>query len=398
MKNKGRGKERYVWLRFWLLDSPAWKSLPVGARALYVEIARRYNGSNNGRIPYSVREAVQALGVSKGQAKYLFDMLLDRGFIICTRRGAFSLKTVKDASEWLLTEYASDHPPAYATKEFMHWNGDFESVSQFRGRKGERCRKMTDADKERTSRFENRTRFTAVNHTVHSREPHGSQPKTVKPKKRQNGSQPKTVNAQNSPLTVHSREHLQLPGRGREPGVLLSFPELAAKKPWSTPTVEEVPWDTLPTEMRMLVLGLPDAGLPPQAGAVPDVPDQAEPLRPPADHYAPGGLMDYVNGVTEEQLLNLDEAKEAKQEPDQPVSAPVISTPDPANDRGERGLSSRRVQEHARWYSDAAYWSYSPNALAAGALDAELRAILRKEVSLEHVEIEFERVMKAVPR
>ena len=29
-------------------------------------------------------------------------------------------------------------------------------------------------------------------------------------------------------------------------------------------------------------------------------------------------------------------------------------------------------------------------------LDAELRAILCKEVSLEHVEIEFERVMKVV--
>ena len=177
MKNKGRGKsERYVGLRFWLLNSAAWNSLPGDARALYIQIAQRYNSSNNGRIPYSVREAMQALGVSKGQAKYLFDMLLDRGFIICTRRGAFSLKTVKDASEWLLTEYASDHPPAYATKEFMHWNGDFESVSQFRGRKGERCPKMTDADKERTSRFENRTRFTVVNHTVHSREPHGSQP------------------------------------------------------------------------------------------------------------------------------------------------------------------------------------------------------------------------------
>ena len=36
------------------------------------------------------------------------------------------------------------------------------------------------------------------------------------------------------------------------------------------------------------------------------------------------------------------------------------------------------------------------NALAAGVLDAELRAILRKEVALEHVEIEFERVMKVV--
>jgi hypothetical protein len=63
---------------------------------------------------------------------------------------------------------------------------------------------------------------------------------------------------------------------------------------------------------------------------------------------------------------------------------------------GERGLSSRRIQEHADWYSDQAYWHYSKNALDAGALDAELRAILRKEVLPEHVEIEFERVMKVV--
>ncbi len=63
---------------------------------------------------------------------------------------------------------------------------------------------------------------------------------------------------------------------------------------------------------------------------------------------------------------------------------------------GERGLSSRRIQEHADWYSDQAYWHYSKNALDAGALDAELRAILRKEVFPELVEIEFERVMKMV--
>jgi len=62
----------------------------------------------------------------------------------------------------------------------------------------------------------------------------------------------------------------------------------------------------------------------------------------------------------------------------------------------ERGLSSHQIQEHADWYSDQAYWHYSKNALDAGALDAELRAILRKEVLSEHVEIEFERVMKVV--
>jgi putative DNA primase/helicase len=63
---------------------------------------------------------------------------------------------------------------------------------------------------------------------------------------------------------------------------------------------------------------------------------------------------------------------------------------------GESGLSSRRIQEHADWYSDQAYWHYSKNALDAGVLDAELRAILRKEVFPEHVELEFERVMKMV--
>jgi hypothetical protein len=71
-------------------------------------------------------------------------------------------------------------------------------------------------------------------------------------------------------------------------------------------------------------------------------------------------------------------------QPEPPVTA--------STNGGEQSLSSRRVQELADWYSDQAYWHYSPNALAADALDAALRAILRKEVSLEHVEIELARV------
>jgi Protein of unknown function (DUF3631) len=61
----------------------------------------------------------------------------------------------------------------------------------------------------------------------------------------------------------------------------------------------------------------------------------------------------------------------------------------------EPGLSSRRVQDLAEWYSHQAYWHYSKNALDAGALDADLRAILRKEVSPWHVEIEAERIVTA---
>jgi hypothetical protein len=67
-----------------------------------------------------------------------------------------------------------------------------------------------------------------------------------------------------------------------------------------------------------------------------------------------------------------------------------------SDDGDEPGLSRSRIQEHADWYSDQAYWHYSKNALDAGALDAELRAILRKEVFPEFVEIEFERVMEIV--
>ena len=63
----------------------------------------------------------------------------------------------------------------------------------------------------------------------------------------------------------------------------------------------------------------------------------------------------------------------------------------------EPGLSHRRLQELADWYKDETNRRYNANTLDTAELDAELRAILREEVDLpEHVEIEFERVMKIV--
>ena len=122
MSKRARGKfERFVALRYWLLKSPAWRSLPANARAIYVEIAACYNGSNNGGISYSVRQAAEALHISKPTACRMLRLLQDRGFIQCTKRGAFSRKTVREASEWCLTEYHSNYPVAHATKDFMHW-------------------------------------------------------------------------------------------------------------------------------------------------------------------------------------------------------------------------------------------------------------------------------------
>jgi hypothetical protein len=94
------------------------------------------------------------------------------------------------------------------------------------------------------------------------------------------------------------------------------------KEPWSPPTVEEIPWDALSTEVRVLVLGLPDAvAVGVAIPATADVPHQAEP-RSAVNHYAPGGLMDYVGGVIEGQLHQLDEVWKAKREAEQHASAP----------------------------------------------------------------------------
>lgn len=62
------------------------------------------------------------------------------------------------------------------------------------------------------------------------------------------------------------------------------------KQPWSTPTVEEIPWDALPTELRTLVIAAAapldaayQATTEKQPDAVADVFDQAEKAPPAAD-------------------------------------------------------------------------------------------------------------------
>jgi hypothetical protein len=189
---KHRGPtERYVSLRYWLIRSAAWKSLPGMARALYLELAERYNGCNNGRISYSVREGAEALHISKSTSKQLLDLLKDRGFLVCTKRGAFSLKATRDASEWRLTEHPNDTPPGHATKEFMRWQ-------------------PREADSNQEPKF--KTRFAHGTRTVRQGYPYGSATSTVGPEKTSDGSATVPVEAENPSPTVRSEVHIQLPG------------------------------------------------------------------------------------------------------------------------------------------------------------------------------------------
>jgi hypothetical protein len=105
-----------------MMSTAAWKSLDATARAIYIHMAMRYAGpgSNNGRIPYSVREGAAELRIGKSTVARALEALIDRGFIVPVKRGAFSLKA-RHATEWRLTEFPSDIDNGLATKEFARW-------------------------------------------------------------------------------------------------------------------------------------------------------------------------------------------------------------------------------------------------------------------------------------
>jgi hypothetical protein len=119
-KKQVRREDRHVRLYHWLMRSPAWKGLPPVARALYAELAKHYNGSNNGKIGYSVRQAAEDLRISKDTAGQYFRVLQARGFIDPVRRGAFSRK-MRHATEWRMTEFTCDASGMAPTKDFMRW-------------------------------------------------------------------------------------------------------------------------------------------------------------------------------------------------------------------------------------------------------------------------------------
>jgi hypothetical protein len=114
---------RHVRLYHYLMQTEAWQSLRALERSIYIEIAARYagDGSNNGRIGYSIREAASTFKVGKSSAARALEMLQDRGFIVARKKGAFSLKS-RHSTEWRLTEFGCDMTGALPTKEFARWS------------------------------------------------------------------------------------------------------------------------------------------------------------------------------------------------------------------------------------------------------------------------------------
>ena len=119
-KHGKKGAGRFVQLPEWLQASEAWATLKPGPRALYVELKRRYNGSNNGRITLSHREAAQLLNVSRNTPGAWFKVLEERGFICLTQGHYLGPSGIGQTCRWALEEVPTDNMKT-APKSFMAW-------------------------------------------------------------------------------------------------------------------------------------------------------------------------------------------------------------------------------------------------------------------------------------
>ena len=109
-------KERFIKLTYPLIESEAWRWLRPMSKAVYIELRRRYNGLNNGKISLSLSEAAYILKASKSSISKALNQLEAHGFIKLIKKGYF---TGRMASEYALTDEQLDgYPP---TREWRRW-------------------------------------------------------------------------------------------------------------------------------------------------------------------------------------------------------------------------------------------------------------------------------------
>lgn len=126
MADKWRRKHEPKHVRIYasITKTEAWKHLSGNSVKVLLALCERDNGSRNGAISFSVREAAEGCGLSIPTAKRCLEELQEKGFIRCTQKGSFSRK-VLHASLWRVTWVAwPGGRPAAPTRDFEKWAPD----------------------------------------------------------------------------------------------------------------------------------------------------------------------------------------------------------------------------------------------------------------------------------
>jgi hypothetical protein len=129
MSKRGRRRHAkgpaFVQLYWHLLDSRAWHLLSLGARAAYLEVARLYDGTNNGRLGMSARRLAGLLPCNKDTAGRRLRELEHAGFLELVKIGSFNRRAIeRKASEYRLTCFRCDitgDPPSRKFDPNVRW-------------------------------------------------------------------------------------------------------------------------------------------------------------------------------------------------------------------------------------------------------------------------------------
>lgn len=96
-RSKG-GSGHFVALYGWMMNTAAWRSLKPQSRAVYVEVARLYNGRNNGYLGLGARDAAARAKINKDTACKCFAILVDTGFLEAAQLGKFNMNSLRATS------------------------------------------------------------------------------------------------------------------------------------------------------------------------------------------------------------------------------------------------------------------------------------------------------------
>ena|SRR6056300_881048 len=130
-KNLNNIKKSNSFVQFpkYMQDSLGYKCLVLkcaGALVIYIDIAMRYNGTNNGEISYSVREGKERLGINPNTVGKWIKFLEHYGLLITTQKGSFDLKK-RHASTYELTMFDVNGKHK-AKKSFMTYKPTDEEI------------------------------------------------------------------------------------------------------------------------------------------------------------------------------------------------------------------------------------------------------------------------------
>jgi hypothetical protein len=120
-RRKGNGF-RFIQLFHWMIGMPVWHSLSPRAVVAYLELAGRYDGTNNGSLHLSALELARAWNWSKTSAAEAIEELVEKGFIEITRASGFNVKDRKrQAAEYRLTVFFCNLTQQPGSRAFTKW-------------------------------------------------------------------------------------------------------------------------------------------------------------------------------------------------------------------------------------------------------------------------------------